>query len=95
MSYEAATEAAKVTNKKQIGTMAKYHFHDGLTREKMEHMVVYCLTIKYNALYGRRFEPETTHIHYFDSPNGGILVELMQVMIYQNQYIESIEITKV
>ena len=75
--------------------MARYYFHDELTQEKLEYMTVYCLTIKYNALYKRRVEPETTHVHYFDSPNEGILVELMRVMIHQNQDIKSIEITKV
>jgi hypothetical protein len=75
--------------------MIKYHYHDNLTHASLENMRVYCLTIKYNALYKKNIDLATTHVHYYESNNGGILVDLMQVMIHENLYIDSIEITKV
>ena len=75
--------------------MTKYHYHDNLTEADMDNMMVYRLTIEYNAMYVKNVDPIDTHIHYYESPNGQILIDILQAMINDYLYIEKIEIEKV
>jgi len=59
-------------------------YHDGLTEKIIEDLTVYRLTI--TPYQGAR------HIHYYDSPFGDILVELITWLIQRHLDVEKIEI---
>ena len=62
-------------------------YHDGLDEQIMAQMFVYRLTII--PFKGPK------HIHYYDSSNGEILVELMKTMVSDGMFdIQKIEIEK-
>jgi hypothetical protein len=66
------------------------HYHD-VTADEMESLTVYRLTIVYDA---RCKEQGNTHIHYFASAKGALLVVLMTALIIDIFDIERIEITR-
>ena len=66
------------------------HYHD-VTADEMESLTVYRLTIVYDV---RCKEHGNTHIHYFASANGALLVVLMTSLIIDIFDIERIEITR-
>ena len=66
------------------------HYHD-VTADEMESLTVYRLTIVYDV---RCKEHGNTHIHYFASANGALLVVLMTALIINIFDIERIEITR-
>jgi hypothetical protein len=67
------------------------HFHDNLTSDELEKTTVYRLTIAYKV---NSNEHGNTHIHYFASANGALLVVLMTALIIDIFDIERIEITR-
>jgi hypothetical protein len=67
------------------------HYHDNLTADEMESTIVYRLTIVYKV---NSNEHGNTHIHYFVSANGALLVVLMTALIIDIFDIERIEITR-
>jgi hypothetical protein len=67
------------------------HFHDNLTSDELESTTVYRLTIGYKV---NSNEHGNTHIHYFASANGALLVVLMTALIIDIFDIERIEITR-
>jgi hypothetical protein len=67
------------------------HFHDNLTSDELEKTTVYRLTIAYKV---NSKEHGNTHIHYFASANGALLVVLMTALIIDIFDIERIEITR-
>ena len=66
------------------------HYHD-VTADEMESLTVYRLTIAYKV---NSRENGNTHIHYFASANGALLVVLMTALIIDIFDIERIEITR-
>lgn len=67
------------------------HFHDELTSDELERTTVYRLTIGYQV---NSKEHGNTHVHYFASANGALLVVLMTALIIDIFDIERIEITR-
>jgi hypothetical protein len=72
----------------------RYHYHEGLTPNGADEFV-YQMKVVYTNLYLKHADEEKTNIHYYAVPNGEILVDFMELMIYHSLDIESIEITKV
>lgn len=95
MAYGMELRRCRVYNFNGGIGMTEYHYHDGLTPAKMENIFVYQLKIVYTNLYATHTGIADTHIHYYESSNGQILVELTDTLINHNLDIESIEITKV
>lgn len=71
--------------------MTFYHYHDELTKDDIERISVYCLTIVYKF---NSKEQGKTSIHYFEAANGALLVVLMSALIFDIFDIERIEITR-
>ena len=75
--------------------MIRHHYHEGLTQASVENTRVYQMKVVFTELYLKNADEAKTNIHYYATPNGEILIDFMELMIYHSLDIESIEITKV
>jgi hypothetical protein len=75
--------------------MIRYHYHENLTSADVENTTVYQMKVVFTELYLKHADEVKTNFHYYATPNGAILVDFMELMIYHSLDVELIEITKV
>lgn len=71
----------------------RHHYHEDTLPVESEEME-YQMKVVYTNLYLKHADEAKTNIHHYATPNGEILIDFMEQMIYHSLDIESIEITK-